>query len=210
MVLNNFLMILSGVLSGLDDFLTVSWECLMNNSGRSLLRAEWSITAKKLTSWLFGTLLVQIRTVGQGPDRADSGRHPGENALFSSQRGRAGSVLDMWRPLYKCITPTKYKICHNEIIMHIILSKIIKHIDTWEGMLKRKTQLLYFVLLFLTDVCLLDPCRNGQCVSYTDHYGAVTAICKCDKGWEGEACQDGNNYTLPPHYLQTQHVKYCI
>ena len=32
-------------------------------------------------------------------DRADSGRHPGENALFSSQRGRAGSVLDMWRPL---------------------------------------------------------------------------------------------------------------
>ena len=66
MVLNNFLMILSGVLSGLDDILTVSWECLMNNRGRSLLRAEWSRTAKKLTSWLFGTLLVQIRTVGQG------------------------------------------------------------------------------------------------------------------------------------------------
>ena len=27
MVLNNFLMVLSGVLSGLDDLLTVSWEC---------------------------------------------------------------------------------------------------------------------------------------------------------------------------------------
>ena len=70
MVLNNFLMILSGVQSGLDDFLTVSWECLMNNCGRSLLRAEWSRTAKKLTTWLFGTLLVQIRTVGQGPEIA--------------------------------------------------------------------------------------------------------------------------------------------
>ena len=38
----------------------------MNNSGRSLLRAEWSRTAKKLTSWLFGTLLVQIRESGTG------------------------------------------------------------------------------------------------------------------------------------------------
>ena len=65
-VLNNFLMILSGLLSGLDDFLAVSWECFMNNSGRSLLRAEWSRTAKKLTSWLFGTLLVQIRESGTG------------------------------------------------------------------------------------------------------------------------------------------------
>ena len=67
MVLNSFLMILSGLLRGLDDFLTVYWECLMNNCGRSLLRAEWSRTAKKLTSWLFGILLVQIRIVGQGP-----------------------------------------------------------------------------------------------------------------------------------------------
>ena len=67
MVLNSFLMILSGLLRGLDDFLTVSWECLMNNCGRSLLRAEWSRTSKKLTSWLFGTLLVQIRIVGRGP-----------------------------------------------------------------------------------------------------------------------------------------------
>ena len=41
----------------------------MNNCGRSLLRAEWSRTAKKLTSWLFGILLVQIRIVGQGPTR---------------------------------------------------------------------------------------------------------------------------------------------
>ena len=32
---------------------------------------------------------------GARSDRADSGRHPGENALLSSQRGRAGSVLDM-------------------------------------------------------------------------------------------------------------------
>ena len=36
---------------------------------------------------------------GARSDRADSGRHPGENALFSSQRGRPASVLDMWRPL---------------------------------------------------------------------------------------------------------------
>ena len=36
---------------------------------------------------------------GARSDRADSSRHPGENALLSSQRGRAGSVLDMWRPL---------------------------------------------------------------------------------------------------------------
>ena len=42
----------------------------MNNCGRSLVRAEWSRTAKKLTSWLFGILLVQIRIVGQGPYRA--------------------------------------------------------------------------------------------------------------------------------------------
>ena len=68
MVLNSFLMILSGLLRGLDDFLTVYWECLMNNCGRSLLRAEWSRTAKKLTSWQFGILLVQIRIVGQGPN----------------------------------------------------------------------------------------------------------------------------------------------
>ena len=67
MVLNSFLMIRSGLLRGLDDFLTVYWECLMNNCGRSLLRAEWSRTARKLTSWLFGILLVQIRIVGQGP-----------------------------------------------------------------------------------------------------------------------------------------------
>ena len=68
MVLNSFLMILSGLLRGLDDTLTVSWECIMNNCGRSLLRAEWSRHAKKLTSLLFGTLLVHIRTVGQGPN----------------------------------------------------------------------------------------------------------------------------------------------
>ena len=68
MVLNSFLMILSGLLRGLDDFLTVYWECLMNNCGPSLLRAEWSRTTKKLTSWLFGILLVQIRIVGQGPN----------------------------------------------------------------------------------------------------------------------------------------------
>ena len=34
---------------------------------------------------------------GARSDRADTGRLPGENALFSSQRSRAGSVLDMWR-----------------------------------------------------------------------------------------------------------------
>ena len=67
MVLNNFLMMtLSGLFSGLDDFLAVSWECLMHNGGRSLLRAEWSNTAKKLNSGLFGTLFVQIRESGTG------------------------------------------------------------------------------------------------------------------------------------------------
>ena len=32
---------------------------------------------------------------GARSDRVDTGRLPGENALFSSQRSRAGSVLDM-------------------------------------------------------------------------------------------------------------------
>ena len=39
----------------------------MNNCGRSLLRAEWSRTTKKLNFWLFGILLVLIRIVGQAP-----------------------------------------------------------------------------------------------------------------------------------------------
>ena len=43
-------------------------SCSNSYSGTGpLLRAEWSRTAKKLTSWLFGILLVQIRIVGQGP-----------------------------------------------------------------------------------------------------------------------------------------------
>ena len=67
MVLNNFLMILSGLLSHLDDILVVSWECLMNNSGRSLLRAEWSRTAKKLTLGCSAHFLFKFVKVGQGP-----------------------------------------------------------------------------------------------------------------------------------------------
>ena len=104
MVLNSFLIILSGLLRGLDDFLTVYWDCLMNNCGRSLLRAEWSRTAKKLTSWLFGILLVQIRIVGQGPKcvcvwggGGGGELHPGTILCFNPPTGDLGQVG--WSPV---------------------------------------------------------------------------------------------------------------
>ena len=64
--LTTFLIILSGPLRGLDDFLAVSWECLEHNGGRSLLGAEWSRIVKNINSWLFGTLFVQISECGSG------------------------------------------------------------------------------------------------------------------------------------------------
>ena len=66
---------------------------------------------------------------GARSDRADSGRHPGENALFSSQRGLAGSVLDMWWPLYH----GNIRIDHSSIFFeeHQILTSHHELLGVW-------------------------------------------------------------------------------